>query len=298
VKKFAFEVMQALQHLRGKCKPVFLGRALSGHDELRSLCAIELQKRHFRVGPEALYVLDDEGALRRDLRQAALSVHFIGGADASALQAIEIAAEVCAGATILYQPFGSETTDEERIWLADFERSPELKAAGKYQRIEGKTEQELIAVLEQEITRIRPPASGSAEQAAVAVICDQPDLELARMLWREIQERDRLAVSYPAFLETRSTSMQRMRSWKDLVKTCQALLVCWGQTHDPTLLESICQLAASASPDAPHEWYLTGPELDQKLQKFPGAICQQPDQFNYDALTGFLNLVRRRSAAP
>jgi hypothetical protein len=295
VRKLATEVMFALQHLRQRYKPVFLGRVPSGYDELRARCASELQKRYFRVEPEGVHVLNDE-ALRESMRHAALSVHFIGGADPSALRAIEIAAEVCAGATILYRPFSADLTAEERLWLAAFEGSPLLRASGKYQRIEGKDEHELIAVLEQEITRIRPPAPAPAEPAALTVICDQPDLDLARRLRSEIQERAGLRVAYPAFLDKRDTAMERMRSWKKLVNACRTMLVCWSKTQDPTLLENVCHLAVTVSPDALVKWYLTQPELAQKRKRHPDAICQE-DQFEYDSLTSFLEIVRTRSAA-
>jgi hypothetical protein len=219
-------------------------------------------------------------------------VHFIGGASDSALRAIEIAAEVCSGATVLYRPFGAPLAPDEELCLTDFERSLNPAGAARYQRLEGKNDQELLAVLEQEITRIRPPAPAGARESALGLICDESDLELARSLRHEIQRRDRLTVSYPDFLESRTTAMERKRKWTELVNTSQALLFCWGQAKETTLLEKIYGLATTARSEARLEWYLSQPDLNRKQQKYPSGISSP------EALFGFLDTVRRPGVAP
>jgi len=266
-------------------------------DHVREMCATELQNRHFQVGPEALQVLDDEGMMAHALQQAALSVHFIGGANHSALRAIEIAAEVCPGATILYCPFGAVRTADEELWLNEFERSLQATRAGRYQRLEGKNYQELLAVLEQEITRLRAPAPAAAREAALGLICDESDLALARSLRTEIQRRDLLTVAYPDFLESRSTAMERTRKWTELVNTSQALLFCWGQAKETTVLDILFGLATAAKTQSQLAWYLSQPDVNQKQQKYPRGICQT-GEFSYEALTPFLDpLLKQRSAA-
>jgi hypothetical protein len=296
VKKLAAQLKLTLQQLRQKCKPVFLGRALPGLEKVRSDFVDELQRWNFRVGPEALWVFDDPKQLTVALQEAILSVHFIGGADEWALRAIEIAAEVGGGATILYRPYEARVSGQEEIWLPVFERSPKLKAEGRYQRIEGKNNQELLSVLEQEITRIRPPVFRGAKDAEIGMICDESDLELARLLQHEIEQRDQLLVACPDFLESRSTPMERTRKYTELLNTCKALLFCWGQTKEATLLESIHRLAASGKAGVLLEWYLAQPDLNHKLQMHPKAICQA-GEFSYDALSHFLEPFRRREPA-
>src|ERR1700736_1882466 len=96
LKQFATQVKDALQSLRRKHRPVFLGRAATQRSgAVRARCAEELAKRCFRVGPEALPELEDDHALTRNLSEAALAVHFIGGADGWATKAIEISTEAC-----------------------------------------------------------------------------------------------------------------------------------------------------------------------------------------------------------
>jgi hypothetical protein len=291
LKQFAAQLMAALQNLRRKCKPVFLGRALGDMEDLRNLCAVELQKRHFRVVPETIQVLDEERALIQTLQQSALSVHFLGGATDAALAAIEIAAGVSSGAIILHRPFGRSLTAEEELWLTDFERGLKPTQAAKYQRLEGKNEQELFAVLEAEIARIRPPASNSLKNAAIGLICDEPDLDLVRHLRHEIEIREQCPVLYPDFLECSGTSMERRRKWTELVKKSEALLFYWGRTQETTLLDTLDRLASGSSNVTRREWYLSPPDLDLKQQKFPGAICQM-GEFDYEALTCFLEPLR------
>lgn len=298
LKKFAEQMKIVLQELRQKCKPVFLGRALPGDKSgVRDLCAMELQKRHFSAGPAELPALDDEVKLTTALKQAVLSVHFIGGANESALRAVEIAAEVCPGATVLYRPYGAKISEDENLWLIEFEK--DLKpTTSKYHRLEGKSEQELLLVLEQEITRVQPPAKAALE-AALGLICEELDLDLARTLRGEIQERDRLKVAYPDFLETKGTAMERRRKWTELLNSSQALLFCWGKAEQTKRLESLYELAARAKPADRVEWYLSQPNLSEKQQKFPQAICQASDEVRYELLTRFLRpLLGRDAAAP
>ena len=293
-KQFAGDIKLALEQLRRKCRPVFLGRSLKGFEEVRGLCTTELQKNNFRAGPDSLDVLSDERLLLRDLQEAALSVHFIGGADDSALRAAEIATEVCPGVVVLYRPLGAVLAKDEKVWLAELERNLKPTRRGKYQRLEEKHEPELLSVLLEEITRMRPPAV-APPQADVAVICDEPDLVLARLLRQEIQQRDRLSVVYPDFLETPTSAIQRKRKWTELVKS-KALLFCWGEARDTSLLESVLALATDDAEQSTLGWYLAQPDVNEKQRKYPDAICE-PGEFRYDTLTPFLNLVRRHQTA-
>ena len=296
LKSFAGQVMLALQQLRRKCRPAFLGRPPSERQDTRLMCENELQRRHFRVGPESMMVLDDEDLLKGALSQSALSIHFLGGAADSALRAIEIALEVCPGPTILYREPGAVLTSEEQLWLLEFERSPRLAEPGKYHDLQTGV-QEFISFLTAELTALRPVASAtSAEQAELGLICDQPDLSLIRLIRSEIEQRDRLKVAWPEFLETSSTAMERKRHWMSLVKTSGTLLFCWGETKSTSFLERIYAIAGASNPAAERTWYLTKPELDQKRLRYPAGICQA-ESFDYGALDPFLDPVRHRRAS-
>jgi|SRR5947209_7354892 len=105
VRRFAGQLKNALQRLRRGFKPIFLGKTAAAErlQNLRTAYCSELERRHFRTVPESLQVFDDVEAVRTNLQEAGLAVHFLGGADPAALEAIELSAELCAGPTILYQ---------------------------------------------------------------------------------------------------------------------------------------------------------------------------------------------------
>ena len=88
---------------------MFLGRVAESErlQKLREWCGTELERRYFRTVPETLPALDDADQVRADLEAAGLAIHFLGGADPAALDAIETSVAVCSGPTILYQPFGA-----------------------------------------------------------------------------------------------------------------------------------------------------------------------------------------------
>jgi hypothetical protein len=112
LREFAGQLKNALQMLRRNCKPVFLGKAAETDrsQNLRSWCRTELERRHFRTVPESLPVLDDHDAVRANLQEAGLAIHFLGGADSAAMETMETSIAICAGPTILYQLFGADNT--------------------------------------------------------------------------------------------------------------------------------------------------------------------------------------------
>lgn len=290
VRKIAAQLADQLRRLRRKYKPVFVGRALPGFEYLRETCLSELQKNHFRFSPESLQILDDVQACERILQQAALSVHFIGGASDTEMKIADLAAQVCPGPTVLYTPFQASITAEEELWLAEFERTLGAKA-GSYRRIERKNDQELLSVLEQEITRVRPPAPAQPHNAELALVCDDADLDLARQLRNEIQRRERFAVAYPDFLENKLLPSENTRAFQKLLKGSRAFLFCWGKTCDPSHLELISHISLKLNETAPLRWYLVEPNVDEKRKKHPDAICQ-PGEFDYELLTPFLAPLR------
>ena len=161
LRNIAGQLKNALQNLRRKCRPVFLGAAAETErsQNLRARCRSELEHRCFRTAPESLLALDDSDLVRTSLQEAGLAVHFLGGAAPLALEAIETSVEVCVGSTILYQPFGADLSADEQLWLDDFERRLKVPS-GRYQRLTGKNDQELLALLDEQIMRFREDPAG------------------------------------------------------------------------------------------------------------------------------------------
>src|SRR6267142_3102318 len=161
LREFAGQIRNALQRLRQKSRPVFLGKApeTDRAQNLRTWLRMEVERGYFRIIPEYLQSLDDPEVLRVGLGEAALAIHFLGEADDATMGAIETSIVACSGPTILYQPFGTKLTTDEQMWLADFERDLKI-TSGLYQRLTGKNDQELLSVIDEQLTRFKP-ASGN-----------------------------------------------------------------------------------------------------------------------------------------
>lgn len=272
VNVFAGQVRTALQKLRKCCRPVFLGKGAETEraQGLRTWCQTELERRHFRIVPESLPVLDDADGVRVNLQQSGLAIHFLGSADATALDAIDTSVAVCGGPTILYQPFGTDLTAAERLWLREFER--DLQASpGAYQRLAGKNDQELIALIDEQITRIRTDGSPPETERPVSVVCDQEDLDGVRLLQEDLRGRGLPEIHSPDFLGGRMKAMERLRRWQDFLYRSRALLFYYGLT-DRERLELIWQTARQQGADIRLDWFVAPPDLETKRQELPDAL--------------------------
>jgi hypothetical protein len=280
LREFAGQLKNALQALRRKCKPVFLGKAGATEraETLRVWCSVELERRNFRTVPESLPALDDSDAVLANLEAAGLAVHFLGGADAHALAAIEISVAVCAGPTILYQPFGAGLTPDELLWLAEFER--ELPST--YQRLAGKHDQELLALIDEQITRVREATAPPLAQPQLALVCEEVDLDAVRQLKDAIQSRRALAVDFPDFLGGRLKAMERLRKWDEYLARGETLLFYLG-AGERLRLHPIWLKAEQNRPVARRDWFLAQPDLDGKRLKQPEAL------WNIDQVIRFLD---------
>jgi hypothetical protein len=272
LRKLGGQLKNALQNLRWKCRPVFLGKAaeMGRSRTLRNWCRVEVERRWFRTVPESLQALDDPEAVRESVQEAGMAVHFLGGGDTSAIEAIEMSAEVCTGPTILYQPFGADLSADERLWLDDFERR--LKAPpGHYQRLAGKNDQELVALIDEQITRFRNGASAAQGKAVLALVCDEADLNGVRQLKDDISSRSPFALELPDFLGAPLKAMERLRKWQDYFSRGEVLLFYYGAA-ERNRLELIWQKAESSRPGAKRGWFLAPPDLAEKLRKQPDAL--------------------------
>jgi hypothetical protein len=269
---FAGQMKGALQKLRRDCKPVFLGKAAETEraQRLRAWCCTELERRHFRTVPESLHVLDDVERVNSHLQESGLAIHFLGGTDSLAIEAIEASVSACTGPTILYQSFGTELTPPERLWLADFERELQINS-GNYQRLAGKNDQELLAVIDEQIGRIRSNAARHAVQPKLAVVCEEADLESVRQLRDDIRTRRQVEIRSPDFLSGRLKSMERLRRWQDYLNRSEALLFYYGATERERL-ELIWQTAQHHKGNVRGDWFLAPPDLDTKRQMHPDAL--------------------------
>jgi TIR domain len=271
IKKLALQLKHALQTLRRKCRPVFLGKApqWEGSQRLREWCSSEIERRYFRTVPEALLPLDDADRVRAHLQEARLAIHFLGGADPAALDAIETSVSICAGPTILYQPFGAEPPAAERLWLGDFERELRMDP-GRYQRLTGKNDQELVAVIDEHITQVPTRNRTDLQQFELALVCEEPDLEGVRHFHQELGDRH-LTAAFPEFLAGRPKSMERLRRWLDYLSRADALLFYHGAS-DRERLELLWQTAQQCRPDGRRRWFVGPPDLDDKRRAHPDAL--------------------------
>lgn len=272
IRRLAGQLKTALQRLRQKCKPVFIGKAAPTErlQKLRVWCCTEIERRNFRTVPEFLQSLDDQDAVRNHLQEAGLALHFLGGADPASLEAIEISAEICAGSTILYQPFGTDLTADERLWLPEFEKGLS-SSAGRYQRLAGKNDQELIALVDEQITRPPSGAQAEASQSQLALVCEDLDLDAVRHLKEEIRAQRPIEVDFPSFLGTRLKAMERLRKWQDFLSRGQILVFYNGLTERERL-EPIWLKAEHDNHRAARKWFVAPPDLEGKRQKNPDAL--------------------------
>src|SRR5262249_30967833 len=255
IQQLAGQLKLALQNLRQKCKPVFLGKApdIARSQEVRAMCRTELERRHFRTVPNALPALDDPAVVQTSLQQAGMAIHYLGGADDSAIATIETSVEICSGPTIIYQPFGVNLVPDEQIWLEPFERDLSVPS-GHYQRLAGKNDQELLSLIDEQIVHTLPASAANAANIALALICEEPDLGSVRQLGKMIRSKRPAEVGFPDFLGDRLKAMDRLRKWNDYLGRSQALLFYYGAA-ERSRLEIIWEKARQTKPDVPRDWY-------------------------------------------
>ena len=260
LRKFAGQLKNALTQLRNDCKPLFIGKAAAAErlQNLRTWCCREVETRHFRTVPSSLPIFEDRDAVRIRLQEAGLALHFLGGADPAALDAMEASVEVCKGPSIFYQPFGADLRPEERLWLLTFEQQQEAtrqSTSGSYQRLVGKNEQELLALIDEQITRSRADSnSNHIERYELAIVCEESDLEGARRLKSEIGDRH-IEVGFPDFLGTRLKAMECLRKLQEFLKRGKHLLFYHGLAQRE-LLETKCLVAEQYHPRAELHYFL------------------------------------------
>jgi hypothetical protein len=277
VRQLAGHLKNALQVLRRGCKPVFIGKAgpSDRFQNLRAWCCKELESRHFRTVPESLNVFSDPDTVRDVLGQAGLAVHFLGGADRASLEAMETSAAVCAGATVLYQPFGEELSPDELLWLPDFE-SQLPPTAGHYQRLSGKNDQELLALLDEQITGQKTSPATALSALQLALVCEELDLTGVRKLKEDIVAQRPIEIDFPDFFGTRLKPMERLRKWQDFLSRGKALIFYHGLAERERL-HRIWLKAGQDNPQAQRSWYVAEPGLEVKRRENPQALCS-PDQ--------------------
>ena len=272
LKQLALQLKHALHSLRKKCPPVYLGKVSESRrlETLRDWCGAELQRRCFRTVPEFLPELDDADQVCAHLQEAGSAIHFLGNADAASLDAMETSVALCSGPTILYQPFGAEVTAIERLWLSDFERGLQAQP-GRYQRLAGKNDQELVAVIEEHIAQVLSADGAGTTKPAVALVCEEVDLDNARLFEQELESRLPAPLALPAFLEGRPRSMERLRKWVDFFNRSEAQLFYCGAA-DRERLDLLWQLAEQSSPRGRRGWFVAPPGVDDKRRTYPEAL--------------------------
>ena len=250
---FAVQVAAVLRRLRQNHKPIFLGRAPRQFPGLRARVVAHLEESSFRTTSAAA-----------DLAKAALAVHFVGGSDDETTDQYrldQIDASATAGvSTVVYQPMNTQLTAAEDFWKQD------TNVPAKW--IAGKNEQELLAILTDELMRLAP--APAREQTDLALVCDIPDLPEATRLQREISGQHRLDVRSPDFLRV-ATPSERLRQWTGLMRQSRGLLFCWGESAQQKL-DSLERLASQHNRVAEREWFLLEPGVPDKLTRRPAGV--------------------------
>lgn len=271
LKKFAAELKHALQNLRLKYNPVFLGKASASDrlQRLRDLCAAELARRCLRTVPEYYTEFEDADGVLRNLGGASLAVHFLGGADSAAMDAIEESVAVCAGLTLVYQPFGAELAAREQRFLDDFESG--LQTTVRYQRLAGKNDQELLAIVDEQITRVSEAAVPQSGVRQLALVCDKLDLADTQQLKDSIRGLCAHSVDSPDFLGSRPKSSELLRLWDEYLGREGPQLFYHGAGARERL-EHIWEDAQQHWPQTRRNWFLGPPELNEKRSRYPDAL--------------------------
>lgn len=249
-----------LQVLRLRYKAVYVGRSPAPYLALRERVCASLEGNSFRTTAN----LEE---------RSAMAVHFAGGrdsdeADFERLQAIESTAPRVT--TFVFVPFGADLSSSEKFWLGDARigGKPITDATRWIQR---KHEQELLDVLEDELTRLALPAPTAAEVVLACNPVDEPKAQWLRRQMALAECRVSLADHNLA-----PTSADRLRRWTTLVRTARALVYCWGQSDQETLC-GLERLARERERTGPDPWYLLEPDVEQKLSQRPDAFSRPED---------------------
>lgn len=287
VGQFAGQLKKALQGIRLKCKPVFVGKpgVADRSRNLRAQCCRELERRDFRTIPPMIVLGDPQLVLAR-LQEASLALHFLGGTDEVTRRAIEESPRACKGPTILYQPFGADLTPDEEYWLRVFEDEVQSDP-GQYQRLAGKNDQELLALIDEQITQSPTTSTGDRPQFEVALVCEEVDLERVRQLRNDLCTRGAIEASYPQFLGTRLKAMDCLRKLQAFLKSGENLVFYHGLAERESL-QSKWRIAQQYRPMSALHWYSADPDLEGKRQRYPD------DLWNIDQV---IRLVRRAHGA-
>ncbi len=251
--RFADHVAQKLQALRRLYKAVYVGRSPKPFVALRGRVCDHLETHSFRT--------TDNPAER-----LAVALHFAGGtdgekADLQRLEAIERTAQLVP--SFVFQPFGADLSPGEELWRES------VQAATKW--IRQKHEQELLDILEDELTRLTLPPPAAAD---VVLACDPVDEPKARWLEREIGGR-RFEVKLAEF-HVALMNAAGVRDWTTLVRRARALVYCWGGA-DQQFLSRLEKFVTGQKQGTENTWYLLEPDVDRKRTERPNAFSNPAD---------------------
>jgi hypothetical protein len=191
------------------------------------------------------------------------------------LECIEQSILHCTGPTVLYEPAQANLSAAEELFLDGLDR------ANYPHRVRG-TITELEKFLKDLLGRAGVP---DTRASSLNLICDLGDFAWARHF-----EAQGLSVDYPRFLLEPLSNMDKLRRWKQMVRSSSGLLFYQGNTGE-TLLERVERIADEEKSDAIRRWYLDHPDLASKRGR-------RPDDATYpEGLDQFLEDVRHRAAA-
>jgi hypothetical protein len=290
MEKLANQIADHLRDARRQHGAVYVGQAYKAAESFRAGLIEEL--REFRCLPEDASFAQD-AAMRLDLAEAKLAVHFLGDhpvdEPVNTAEAIVESLEHCRGKTVGYLPPGQKLANDERQFLDQIRNHPQWT-----QPVCTPTELAQILTRELEAYRLPDPAT------PIAVACAHADLAAVRQIAREIHQREPGAflVTTPDFLA--DAGALAFIGWKKLLTTNQSAVVYWADGQKQYLDDNVARYLVVAK--LGRAWYvsLLGPDQQNKLDWHPvdkdTAKIVDPEQpFSYELLRPFLKSVRENA---
>jgi TIR domain len=263
-KEFALKLRTALEDMRKLVPAVFLGPAVEDPAAATRQCLMdELVQSGYRVVPDANFAYENPDAVRASLKSSLIAVHFLGGGPLEGLEAItESFSSGCK--TVLVQPNGSTLSDDERELLQSLDAAPltaGTRAGAAYDRLEGKTDGEIVRIVHEEVLAVRFQKNKS--EFAVGIACATGDLGGANALAALISNQGiqaRCPPVPPAIgpnkpSRTKEEILEAGRAMRQIITGSRALICYQAEATG----EGLGKTVASYSRRKVKAWYLAPP---------------------------------------
>jgi len=272
VEELGGKIVNGLRMMRRSFQTVFLGEA---ENEVRRKVWDEMSRMGFRVMPEAPMAYGDPQRIRKQLGEARLAVHFVGGqTQQRAIEAIKCSRQDCQGTTVVYEVPGYDLSPEERVqleWIGEGLRQAPLGDPRVYDRVSGKNFEQFLEVLRDRLEGFRP-----VPPTRLGIACEEIDRPAVEAIIPQIRARTGLSVTNHGL------------SLLDFKKS-RGVLFYWGAGDGKRLRQA--RLVVQGMIEA---FFLAPPPKPPGHEKELGeglVLRQQGDHFRVDDLRPFLQQV-------